>query len=285
MTETDAIGIPGPGHPPQRDDRPPDARIDSERIAAPTAARATHSRGVEPAGARGRGPDASSAWPRPRRPAALVPTALLVAAAALASGCADDGGSDLPPDTARAPGAVDAAGAPDAAGATAAGGAADTGRALAVPDTARIAGAPDAAGGSRAADPAARAAAAVVERFGARLARVSLLAPDSVVRRQIRAEYGPLVTPALLESWLRDPSAAPGRAVSSPWPDRIEVREVRRAGAGVYDVVGHVVYVTSVEVAEGGAARRERLAATVVVDGAGRARIRAIEGWPREVAH
>lgn len=120
---------------------------------------------------------------------------------------------------------------------------------------------------------AARSAASVVERFGARLARVSLLAPIERLRQQIRAEYGPLVTPSLLASWLGDPSAAPGRAVSSPWPDRIEARHTRRIRAGVYEVVGDVVYVTSAEIGRGGAAYRDRVVLTVVRGEDGRWRI------------
>lgn len=123
------------------------------------------------------------------------------------------------------------------------------------------------------AEPAARAAAAVVDRFGDRLARVSLQAPADELRERIRAEYGPLVTPALLDSWLHDPSSAPGRVVSSPWPDRIEVRDVRRLRTGAYEVVGDVVYVTSVEVARGGAAHRDRVVLMVVHGRDGRWRI------------
>src|SRR5690606_21398974 len=59
---------------------------------------------------------------------------------------------------------------------------------------------------------AAQAAAAdLVRRFGQRLARVSLLAPPGTLREEIRTQYAPLVTPALLESWLEDPPSAPGR--------------------------------------------------------------------------
>jgi hypothetical protein len=67
------------------------------------------------------------------------------------------------------------------------------------------------------------AAREVVARFGERLQRVSLLAPDSLLRASIRSEYGAFVSPALLESWLARPDYAPGRATSSPWPAGIEI--------------------------------------------------------------
>jgi hypothetical protein len=124
-------------------------------------------------------------------------------------------------------------------------------------------------------EPAARAAAAV-ERFGERLARVSLLASEATLRQQIRAEYGELVTSSLLDAWLADPSVAPGRRVSSPWPGRIEVRDVRRMPTGAYEVTGDIVHVTSVEVAQGGAARRERVALVVVREPDGRWRINEV---------
>src|SRR5690606_35603310 len=55
-----------------------------------------------------------------------------------------------------------------------------------------------------AASPAADSAAAVVREFGSRLASVSVLALSDVLRRDIRAQYGPVVTQELLESWLAD---------------------------------------------------------------------------------
>ncbi|HEX7090570.1 MAG TPA: hypothetical protein VF192_10590, partial [Longimicrobiales bacterium] len=124
---------------------------------------------------------------------------------------------------------------------------------------------------------AAQAAADLVRRFGQRLARVSLLAPPGALREAIRAQYGPLVTPALLEAWLADPSSAPGRDVSSPWPDRIEVRDVRRIRPDAVEVTGDVVYSTSVEATRGGAARREPVVVTVVRGSDGEWRIGGVE--------
>jgi len=110
----------------------------------------------------------------------------------------------------------------------------------------------------------------VVERFGERLQRVSPLAPDGVARGELRAAYAELVTPDLLAAWSADPASAPGRATSSPWPARIEVDSVAATAGGTCRVDGAVVYVTSVEAADGGAAAREPVAVEVV---------RAEDGW------
>jgi hypothetical protein len=100
----------------------------------------------------------------------------------------------------------------------------------------------------------AAAARKVVETFGERLKNVSLLAPDSIVATEIRANYGGLVTEHLLDGWLFRLDTAPGREVSSPWPERIQVDTVRNAGAGTCLVEGKIVYLTSMEVTHGGAA-------------------------------
>ena len=54
---------------------------------------------------------------------------------------------------------------------------------------------------------------------------ISTLAPSDVVIASLRKTYSGLVTPELLRKWESDPSAAPGRQTSSPWPDRIEVQD------------------------------------------------------------
>ncbi|MGH7570345.1 MAG: hypothetical protein ACREMK_00690 [Gemmatimonadota bacterium] len=104
---------------------------------------------------------------------------------------------------------------------------------------------------------AERAVVALVGRFGERLADVPLTAPADRLRQAIREQYGSLVTPELLESWLARPSAAPGRAVSSPWPERIDVQGVRRLDDDRYGIAGEVVLMTSVEMAGGGVTGRE----------------------------
>lgn len=107
----------------------------------------------------------------------------------------------------------------------------------------------------------------VVESFGQRLKDVSLLAPEPMVRRGIRQNYAPLVTPALLDRWLADPAHAPGQRVSSPWPARIEIGSIEAAGARSCMVKGDVVYMTSVELTHGGVAARKPVELRVRKDG------------------
>lgn len=106
----------------------------------------------------------------------------------------------------------------------------------------------------------------VVEDLGRHLELVPLLAPDSVLVEAIRQEYAPLVTRDLLTMWIEDPAHAPGREGSSPWPDRIEIDSVEPVGAGLCRVEGDVVYITSVELTQGGAASRERVVLRVTRD-------------------
>ena len=85
----------------------------------------------------------------------------------------------------------------------------------------------------------------VVARFGSKMRQVSVLAPDSIASARLQEVYGALVTPELLADWMSQPDSAPGRRVSSPWPDRIEVRAITPAGTDEFEVTGDVVYLTS----------------------------------------
>lgn len=87
----------------------------------------------------------------------------------------------------------------------------------------------------------------LVEDFGRRLNRVSLLAPDTVRVREIRLAYEGLVTDELLDRWLDDPSSAPGRSTSSPWPERINVESVESMSGGGCQVSGATIWVTSAD--------------------------------------
>jgi hypothetical protein len=109
--------------------------------------------------------------------------------------------------------------------------------------------------------------AALVGAFGRQLASVSLLAPADVVSREMRAQYSSFVTPALLDTWLEQPAEAPGRRVSSPWPARIDVLEVRPQDDGRWTVSGDLVHLTSEALFRGGAASREPLRIRVARDG------------------
>ncbi|HEV7763969.1 MAG TPA: hypothetical protein VGQ76_03105 [Thermoanaerobaculia bacterium] len=84
----------------------------------------------------------------------------------------------------------------------------------------------------------------VVREFGTKLRMVSLLAPPDVLERSMREHYAPYVAPALLDRWITNPIDAPGRKVSSPWPARIDIRNVTNDGARSI-VDGDIVEVTS----------------------------------------
>lgn len=108
----------------------------------------------------------------------------------------------------------------------------------------------------------------VVTLFGSRLKNVSLTQDEELLKEAIRAEYGELVSPLLLERFLEDPTHAPGRLTSSPWPERIEILDMYRSG-DYYDVSGEIIFWTSEEATEGdGDAGKEPLFLTLVnVDG------------------
>ncbi len=103
----------------------------------------------------------------------------------------------------------------------------------------------------------------VVEDFGAQLKEVSLLAPAEAVRESLQENYGDYVSPALLAAWQDDPENAPGRLVSSPWPDRIEVLNIKELSAEAYEVEGEIVEVTSTDDIEAGEGTRRPITLTV----------------------
>ena len=94
----------------------------------------------------------------------------------------------------------------------------------------------------------------LVETFGKTLQTVSLQAPDAA--QEIEKRYSEFVSGSLLDMWMSDVSKAPGRIVSSPWPDRIEITTLAKEGSDRYVMDGFVVEVTSVEAVNGGAAAK-----------------------------
>ncbi len=91
---------------------------------------------------------------------------------------------------------------------------------------------------------------AQVTEFGSQLQKVSLLAPDA--GDTIAQTYGPYVDAELLAQWQQDPASAPGRQVSSPWPDHIDITESEKNDDGTYAVSGTLVLMTSNETEHGG---------------------------------
>jgi hypothetical protein len=73
----------------------------------------------------------------------------------------------------------------------------------------------------------------------------------------------PYITNELLQKWRNDPRSAPGRMLSSPWPERIEITEVERISDNEYSVKGKIIEVTSVELKSGGAAASRLVELTV----------------------
>jgi len=96
----------------------------------------------------------------------------------------------------------------------------------------------------------------LVESFGKKLQMVSLLASADILSKSLDENYGQFVSSDLLEKWKKDPQNAPGRLVSSPWPDRIEVESVEKISDGSYEVKGKIIEITSVEQEKGGAAAK-----------------------------
>ena len=94
----------------------------------------------------------------------------------------------------------------------------------------------------------------LVKDFGKKLQIVSLQAPDAA--QEIQEQYSGFVEPALLEIWMNNVMDAPGRSVSSPWPDRIEIITLTKEDSDRYVITGSVIEVTSLEVANGGTAAK-----------------------------
>lgn len=103
----------------------------------------------------------------------------------------------------------------------------------------------------------------VVKSFGDRLQLVSLQAPKDIVEKSIQENYGSLASPALLVKWKKDPENAPGRMVSSPWPDRIEILDIKKLSENVYEVKGEIIEITSVEKVKGGFAAKRTITLTI----------------------
>ncbi len=92
----------------------------------------------------------------------------------------------------------------------------------------------------------------VVQGLGGKLQQVSLLSPTAA--EEIITQYAGYVSPDLLDQWAADPSKAPGRVTSSPWPDHIEITSMNSISADEIEVRGNIIELTSVEVNQGGVA-------------------------------
>lgn len=95
-----------------------------------------------------------------------------------------------------------------------------------------------------------RAVEDMVLAFGQQLKNVPLTASQEILSASLKKEYETTVAPALLTRWIQGPKNAPGRATSSPWPERIEIKSMEKVG-DYYEIVADIVEMTSAEV-EGG---------------------------------
>jgi hypothetical protein len=93
---------------------------------------------------------------------------------------------------------------------------------------------------------------ALVENFGSKLKEVSLSSPEAVVSQEIEKAYTPFVSPSLLLELTNDSTKAPGRDVSSPWPEKIEIVSMEMLDSHTVKVKGKIILMTSVEMAQGG---------------------------------
>ena len=87
---------------------------------------------------------------------------------------------------------------------------------------------------------------ALVTEFGTKLKMVSLLAPEADRKRAMDEHYTQFVAPELLAQWYKEGAeGALGRYASSPWPEQINIIEIRQEG------IGYVVEANILEVAQG----------------------------------
>jgi hypothetical protein len=94
--------------------------------------------------------------------------------------------------------------------------------------------------------------ATLVDKFGSKLKEVSLSDPEEVVSQEIKNVYAPFVSSNLLSDLTNDPARTPGRDVSSPWPEKIEIISMEKLDSHTIQVKGKIILMTSVEVAQGG---------------------------------
>jgi hypothetical protein len=104
---------------------------------------------------------------------------------------------------------------------------------------------------------------ALVVKFGQQLKMVSLLAPAETVKSDMDKYYGDLISPDLLSKWEAAPESAPGRMVSSPWPDRIEIQSVEKTEDNTFQVKGEIIEITSTEEPDTGVAARRPITLSV----------------------
>lgn len=100
----------------------------------------------------------------------------------------------------------------------------------------------------------------LITQFGSKLQNVSLLADKKEIKKSMEENYKDFVTEELLEKWINEPVNAPGRLTSSPWPDRIEIKEIKKLKEDSYQVKGEIIEITSGEKDKNEAASKRSIA-------------------------
>lgn len=89
----------------------------------------------------------------------------------------------------------------------------------------------------------------LITTFGSKMKNVNRKAVKQAdLKKQITDNYKGLISDALYSSWETDPSLAPGRPASSPWPDRIEIDSMAQTKPVVseeYEIQANLVWLTS----------------------------------------
>jgi hypothetical protein len=95
----------------------------------------------------------------------------------------------------------------------------------------------------------------LIADFGGKLKMVSLMAPPEDIAKAVQDNYSGLVAQDVLKTWQADTEQAPGRPVSSPWPERIEIAELEQTSETSYEASGTVIEATSTGTSTGSAVK------------------------------
>ncbi len=103
----------------------------------------------------------------------------------------------------------------------------------------------------------------VVGEFGARLKDVDIDAPDQDIMTAVDYNLKQFITSELYQVFVHDKIRIPGRYMSSPWPERIEINSVQMLDSGSCTVHASQVMMTTDNVAHGGNAGEEPITLTL----------------------
>lgn len=86
------------------------------------------------------------------------------------------------------------------------------------------------------------------ELFGDQLKSAMLLVPEEQLKEQIDQLYAPYVSNELIGKWKEQLELTPGRELSSPWPERLDVLSITKLNDETYKLHGQIVEVAGGEV-------------------------------------